>query len=197
MDPPTIREDDEAAEHDGDYYYVKAMSYLAASSSENVQSDSDSCGTCSRCAGSPDEKDDDDHFTLGFRRGLTRDHDDLHSSISSSPRGSDSGNSHGAAASPSPTLTPSLSLTTPSSPRRARERKCSIGGRFYKTGTGSEFSKIEPKRKLSDGHVHWADEFHKELTRCNPRKSYSRHPSHVSSQVKPILKVTHDASEQS
>ncbi|XP_076441475.1 uncharacterized protein LOC143280636 [Babylonia areolata] len=192
---------DPETQFDGDYYYTKALNYLASSSSENVQSDggsgSSSC-ECLHCGGPRSSRDkDDDHFTLGFRRGLTRDRDDdphssgSSSSISSSPR-SDAG---GHCPPHSGTATASSSSHSPASPKRPRERKCSIGGRFYKTGN-SEFGKIEPRRKLSDGHVHWADEFHKELIRCHPRKSYSRHPSHLSSQVKPILKFSHEESEQ-
>lgn len=63
-------------------------------------------------------------------------------------------------------------------------------GEAAKTGSDEGRSEARAKRKLSDGHVHWADEFRKELTRCNPRKSYTRHPSLHQLQVKPILKAT-------
>jgi len=44
------------------------------------------------------------------------------------------------------------------------------------------------KMNDSDSHVHWADDDHKELTRCRPRKRYSRHPAGRHTPVKSILK---------
>ncbi|XP_070195588.1 uncharacterized protein [Littorina saxatilis] len=158
-----------------DYYYTKALDYLSSSA------DSGSGSCLHSPSSSPTIKDEDemdtDNFSLSFRPGLT--HDDIHSSFSSggsSSRGSDVTSTHSSASS---TL--------------HRERKLSIGCKAYQHKTGSD---PRVRRKLSDGHVHWADEFQKDLTRSHPRKQYSRHPSHQTGQVKPILKSTSADCEQ-
>ena len=164
---------------------MKALNYLATSTTDN-HSDAESL----ECLHYPDgqDKDEVDHFALhDFRPGLARDHDDLHHGGRSRSNSNSSGSGPSTSGA-SPTAAPSSSGA--GSPTSRRQRKCSIGGRFYKTSLNSgEFPcKSEVKRKLSDGHVHWADEFHKDLTRCHPRKQYSRHPSHLAHHVKPILK---------
>ncbi|RUS85157.1 hypothetical protein EGW08_007061 [Elysia chlorotica] len=47
---------------------------------------------------------------------------------------------------------------------------------------------LKKNMKVSDGHVHWADECKKELTRCRPRKQYTRRPSISQTPIKSILK---------
>ena len=89
----------------------------------------------------------------------------------------------------------SHTISTQAATSQARQRKFSIGSMTYHkaTGQGQGHSPHKVKRKLSDGHVHWADEFQKDLARTHPRKHYTRHPSHCPHSVKPILK--HDDHE--
>lgn len=156
-----------------DFYYLKALEYL--SSMEQEHSEDAQC-TCAHCHSSEDEEDSASFFR-GFRPGLTQD----------SPCGSGSLSASG--------LDDSSALRLEHAQTGAVSRKCAEREKS-KSLESVECGKTtsRAKRKLSDGHVHWADEFQKELTRCHPRKTYTRHPSHMSSQqVKPILKAAGDS----
>ncbi|GFR89675.1 hypothetical protein ElyMa_006130700 [Elysia marginata] len=68
----------------------------------------------------------------------------------------------------------------------------SIDGKFpgnrLKNRRFSDGMLLKKNMKVSDGHVHWADECKKELTRFRPRKQYTRRPSITQIPVKSILK---------
>ena len=160
-----------------DDYYMKALNYLASSTAANLDgtyhSDEGSC-VCLHCLSSEEAEDED--FTMSFRPGLTH---DLHGS-SSSNHGATSGRGRDPAARRHSTSShPSL---------ESRVRKGSIGSKSCVAAGGGEGGQPRVRRKLSDGHVHWADEFHKDLARCHPRKAYNRHPPQQTPLVKPILK---------
>jgi hypothetical protein len=132
---------------------------------------------------------EEDNF--GFRPGLT--HDEAGSSSGGSTECSSPTLHHADQEEPGRRRAASLgshNSTTAAASAAARHRKFSIGSLAYghaTHGKGAEGHKPHVRRK-SDGHVHWADEFQKDLARLHPRKTYSRHPSHCSANVRPILK---------
>lgn len=190
-----------------DYYYMKALSYLASSTDSNLDgtyhSDEGSC-SCLHCHSS--EEAEDEHFAMNFRPGLT--HDDLRGGSSSggcsttTGSSSSSGTRSSSPAGRDPTARRHSVSHTPTC-TAPRTRKYSIGSKSYAgaaTGSGEAAGaggQTRVRRKLSDGHVHWADEFQKDLTRCHPRKSYSRHPPVQTPLVKPILKPNAEVCEAS
>ncbi|KAL8600767.1 hypothetical protein ACOMHN_055962 [Nucella lapillus] len=175
MDSPSERPQSPVAEeHSGEYYYLKALSYLAVSADSG--SSPRPC-SCLHCPSSEDDKLDDDHFSTGFRPGLAlEDHHGYNASGETNSQYS---------ASP-----PTSSDHFPDDKNGARRKSLQVG-------EGSDASrKPSIKRKMSDGHVHWADEFQKDLTRCRPRKAYTRHPSIQVAQIKPILKANPEDGEE-
>lgn len=184
-----------------DYYYLKAMEYLGVNGKpeeeEEGGEEEEEAGDCNgglRCR----QKEEDDQFR--FRPGLAVDEDgspdrsgnhNSNSSSSSSPSGTEPATvgRRRAVSLGGPWESASASAAG-NAAASTRQRKLSIGSLAYgKLGVGDPGSTSKVKRKLSDGHVHWADEFQKDLTRTHPRKTYSRHPSHSTASVKPILKA--------
>ncbi|XP_076462455.1 uncharacterized protein LOC143294834 [Babylonia areolata] len=152
----------------GDYYYMKALSYLASSAESSSEDMHCSCLHYPPAQGKLDE----DHFSTGFRPGLTLD------------------DHHGFGACSEVSSLSQYSSSAPSSSGHLRDHKDGTGSKGgLKTGSNDASGKHHLKRRMSDGHVHWADEFQKDLTRCRPRKSYTRHPSLHVPHIKPILKA--------
>ena len=143
------------------------------SGEDSGSSDDDYKCSCMHCTSSPGRSKLDEDFTLGFRPGLIL--DDHHAASSEIPSSHSSGQHTEDRHSGVSSKAAAASSSTGNSETRKLKRRV--------------------KRKRMDGHVHWADEFQKDLTRCHPRKSYNRHPPHHTPSVKPILKVSHEDCE--
>ncbi|KAK3803832.1 hypothetical protein RRG08_029426 [Elysia crispata] len=63
-----------------------------------------------------------------------------------------------------------------------------LAGNRLKNRRFSDGMLLKNNMKVSDGHVHWADECKRELTRFRPRKQYTRRPSINQTPIKSILK---------
>ncbi|GFO42623.1 hypothetical protein PoB_006912800 [Plakobranchus ocellatus] len=156
--------------HSVDYYYLEAMRYLtckAAHHSDDSEDEDHEC-SCSRCRA--EQSKDADGTGPG---GLDT---------------SDGSNMDGAnQASGSRERSWSHSMAKDRESGTISELPKLAGNRL-KNRRFSDGMLLKQTMKVSNGHVQWADDCKKELTRFRPRKKYTRSPCVTQLPVKSILK---------